>query len=221
LNRSPEDLEDRLRRELDQRARELRIQPPTWRGPSEARQRSNRRSRIAWVPSGAVAILMATVVAIAVAAGALVLASHNQPSAANANDQAVAGSCRPELRDSVLPVWARGGFSDPRPRTTYVLGRSGRIAAILFGASSLSSPPAADHNNKILWVSRVATDGRDLKIEAQRLSGSKPLGAPVARSVTGGPGPSIINLPSPGCWRFTLRWSGLTDTVDLQYKPRG
>jgi hypothetical protein len=169
------------------------------------------------------AISLATVVAIAVAAGALVLAGHHQPSAANSNGQAVAGAtgaCRSELRDGVLPVWARAGFSDPEPRTTYVLGRSGRIVAILFGSRSLSSPPAADHNNKILWVSRAANDGRNLRIEAQRLSGSKPLGAPVARSVMGGPGPSIINLPSPGCWRFTLRWSGSTDTLDLLYNPR-
>jgi hypothetical protein len=221
LNRSLEDLEDRLRRVLDRHTRELRVQQPTWRGPSDARHRSTRRSPLRWLPSGAVAILVATVVAIGVAAGALVLAARNQPSAANANGHAAAGACRSELRDGVLPVWARGGFSDPEPRTTYVLGTSGRIVAILFGSGSLSSPPAADHNNKILWVSRVATDGRDLSIEAQRISGSKPLGGPVARSVMGGPGPSIINLPSPGCWRFTLRWSGSTDTLDLQYEPRG
>lgn len=217
-------MEDRLRRVLDQRARELEVQRPTWDGPSEARQRSTRRAPVRWVPSGAVAISLAAVVAIAVAAGALVLAGHRQPSAANSDGPALSGptrACRSELHDSVLPVWARDGFSDPEPRTTYVLGTSGRIAAILFGSRSLSSPPATDHHNKILWVSRVATNGGDLSIEAQRISGSKPLGVPVGRSVTGGPGPSIINLPSPGCWRFTLRWSGWTDTLDLQYKPRG
>ncbi len=220
MNAPPEDLKDRLRRVLDQRARELQVHQPTWRGPSQARQRSTGRSPVHWLPSGTLAISLAAAVAIAVAAGALVLAGHHQPSAANSNGQAVAGptgACRSELRDGLLPVWARGGFSDPEPRTTYVLGTSGRIVAILFGSRSLSSPPAADHHNKILWVSRVATSGRDLSIEAQRISGSKPLGAPVARSVTGGPGPSIINLPAPGCWRVTLRWSGWTDTLDLQY----
>jgi hypothetical protein len=222
LKLSPEDLEDRLRRALDQRARELRVDEPTWRGPSKARRRSTRRSPVRWLPAGAAAISLATVVAIAVAAGALVVAGHHHPSAADSNGQAVPGStgtCRSELRDGVLPGWARSGFSDPEPRTTYVLGTSGRIVAILFGSRSLSSPPAADHHNKILWVSRVATTGHDLRIEAQRMSGSRPLGAPVARSVTGGPGPSIINLPSPGCWRFSLRWSGRTDTLDLQYGP--
>jgi hypothetical protein len=33
----------------------------------------------------------------------------------------------------------------------------------------------------------------------------------------GGPGPSIVNLPSPGCWKLTLRWSGRVDTLDLEY----
>lgn len=37
------------------------------------------------------------------------------------------------------------------------------------------------------------------------------------RTVGGGPGPSIIDMPTAGCWQFTLRWSGHTDTVDLPY----
>jgi hypothetical protein len=30
------------------------------------------------------------------------------------------------------------------------------------------------------------------------------------RDVTGGPGPSLINLPAAGCWTFNLSWSGIT-----------
>ena len=37
------------------------------------------------------------------------------------------------------------------------------------------------------------------------------------RTVAGGPGPSIINLPASGCWRLTLRWSGRADSLDLAY----
>jgi hypothetical protein len=43
----------------------------------------------------------------------------------------------------------------------------------------------------------------------------------VVRVVVGGPGPSGINLPSPGCWRLTLQWSGRTDHLDLEYRSRG
>jgi hypothetical protein len=37
------------------------------------------------------------------------------------------------------------------------------------------------------------------------------------RSVPGGPGPSIINLPAPGCWTLHLTWSGHTDELKLRY----
>jgi hypothetical protein len=125
-------------------------------------------------------------------------------------------ACQSEVRIGVLPVWARAGFSDARPRMRYELGVSGRIVAIPFG--TLDSPPAANHNNKILWVSHVLSrPGTSLRILAQRMTGASQDGAPVTRIVSGGPGPSIINLPAPGCWRLTLRWSGWTDQLDLQY----
>ena len=113
-------------------------------------------------------------------------------------------------------MWARAGFSWPRPRMPYTLGANGRIVAIPL--VSLDSPPAIDHNNKILWVSRVQTPyGHALRISAQRMNGTKRIGKSVDRTVAGGPGPSIINLPVPGCWRLTLHWSGQTDQLDLQY----
>ena len=31
------------------------------------------------------------------------------------------------------------------------------------------------------------------------------------------PGPSIINLPAPGCWTLHLSWSGHTDQLKLHY----
>jgi hypothetical protein len=99
----------------------------------------------------------------------------------------------------------------------YSRGRGGKIAALLW-ANPLLSPPSKNHSNKILWVSRESTvPGSDLQISAQRMSGSRPLGAPVGRRVIGGPGPSIINLPAAGCWRLRLQWSGRTDTIDLRY----
>lgn len=118
-----------------------------------------------------------------------------------------------------MPTWARTGFSDPQPRAPYVLGRDGDIAAILF-AQPLNAPPGADHNNKILWVSRPDLGGGsagayspDLRIEARLAGGTET----VRRTVTGGPGPSIIDLPTAGCWHLTLQWSGHTDSLDLAY----
>jgi hypothetical protein len=30
-------------------------------------------------------------------------------------------------------------------------------------------------------------------------------------------GPSFVNVPKPGCWRFTLQWMGGPETVDIVY----
>ena len=129
-------------------------------------------------------------------------------------------ACHSAVRQGVLPTWARTGFSDPRPRLPHVLGRSGEIAALVFGYP-LRSPPAKDRGNKILWVSRRAVKPlSDLRIHAQRMDGRRPVGRSVTRVVVGGPGPSGINLPAPGCWRLTLRWSGRSDELDLQYAHR-
>ena len=126
-------------------------------------------------------------------------------------------ACASQVKVGVIPQWARTGFSDPKPRMPYELGRAGDIAALVWGFPLLSPPPRS-HNNKILWVSRVATQpGSDLRIAAQRMQGTHPIGTPVSRSVMGGPGPSIIDLPASGCWRLTLRWSGRVDSLDLNY----
>ena len=124
--------------------------------------------------------------------------------------QSQASQARCAVDRGQLPSWATTGFSDPHPRIPHVVGDSGRITAILFG--DLVSPPAKDRSNKILWVSKDPQQPMsDLKIRAQR--GDEV----VERVVSGGPGPSIVDLPS-GCWQLTLSWSARTDTLDLQYR---
>jgi hypothetical protein len=128
--------------------------------------------------------------------------------------------CHSAVRHGVLPSWARTGFSDPRPKMPHVLGRNGEIAAILFGYPLLS-PPAKNRANKILWVSRRPINPPDkLRIRAQRMRGDRPVGKHVVRVIDGGPGPSYVNLPTHGCWRLTLRWSGRSDELDLAFLRR-
>jgi hypothetical protein len=94
----------------------------------------------------------------------------------------------------------------------FVLGDSGDIVAILwFDHDPLSAPPRADRNNKILWVSRAF--GAPLRIQAT-LTGSEQT---ATRTVDGGPGPSIIDLPAPGCWSFDLTWGDHHDHLQLEY----
>jgi hypothetical protein len=139
---------------------------------------------------------------------------------AAAGRSSTAPACHSAVHHGVLPTWARTGFSAPRPRLPHVIGRSGEIAALVFGYP-LRSPPVKDRGNKILWVSRRAVRPlSDLRIHAQRMDGRRRVGHPVTRVVVGGPGPSGIDLPAPGCWRLTLRWSGRTDQLDLRYVRR-
>jgi hypothetical protein len=103
----------------------------------------------------------------------------------------------------------------------HALGRSGRIAALIFG-DPLLSPPSKRRSNKILWVSRAtASPGSNLRISAQRMRGRRRVGQPVRLALQGAPGPSIVDLPAAGCWRLTLRWSGRSDVVDLRYRAEG
>ena len=125
--------------------------------------------------------------------------------------------CHADVSRAVLPIWARAGFSDPKPHLPHVLGRNGRIVAIVFGYP-LRLSPAPGRNNKILWVPRtLAKAPSALWIRAQRMTGGDAVGAPVRRVVSGGPGPSLVDLPGRGCWRLTLSWSGRTDSLDLAY----
>ena len=129
--------------------------------------------------------------------------------------------CTSRVSFGVLPVWARDGFSSPRPHLPHVVARGGRIAALIFGYPLLS-PPSEVRSNKILWVDRrdPASPGGALWIHAQRMVGARAVGRPATRVVAGGPGPSIVDLPKAGCWRLTLSWSGWRDTLDLRYRHR-
>jgi hypothetical protein len=125
--------------------------------------------------------------------------------------------CSPVVSNGVLPTWARGGFSDAKPKIAHVTAKAGTIMGILF-AQPLEAPPAKTHNNKILWVANVGTNTvTDLTIHAQRMVGTRNVGSRVLRVVQGGPGPSIIDLPAAGCWRLGLKWAGHTDTLDVRY----
>jgi hypothetical protein len=97
----------------------------------------------------------------------------------------------------------------------HVMGEAGNIVAILWAArDALRSPPLPDRNNKILWVSRIPFVAPDPLIIRATLAGST---RTATVSVPGGPGPSIIDLPAPGCWTLHLSWSGHADELQLRY----
>jgi len=128
---------------------------------------------------------------------------------------AASNGCAGQPPVSPLPVWARSGFSPADQAMPHVMGEAGNIVAILWASrDALHSPPRPDRNNKILWVSRIPLAAPDPLVIKATLAGST---RTVTVSVPGGPGPSIIDLPAPGCWTLHLSWSAHTDELKLHY----
>ncbi|MFN8190933.1 MAG: hypothetical protein U0R78_10945 [Nocardioidaceae bacterium] len=204
-------LSDALHRGVDT------LTPPVDRlvGGGVTRAHETRRRRRRWLATGTAAV--AVMAAAAATTYAVLGGADDLPTVT----ERPTASCQP-VDEGVIPAWARTGFSDPEPRVAHVMSDHGRIVAILFGRR-LFAPPSSEVNNKILWVAEPtispgAADGgpSDLTITAR-------LGGPdlvVHRTVAGGPGPSIVDLPRAGCWQLSLRWGDgpqQQDTMSLAY----
>lgn len=83
----------------------------------------------------------------------------------------------------------------------------------MFG-DPLTAPPAADHNNKILWAVRGGASG-DLVITGH-LEGTD---RTTTVNTGASPGPSIVDMPAPGCWRLDLRYGDQTDSINIRWAP--
>lgn len=93
------------------------------------------------------------------------------------------------------------------------MGDHGEIVAAIF-AHPLTVSRSDGAANKVLWVAKTAWPVGDLVIEA-RLEGAD---IQETRRVPGGPGPSTIDLPRPGCWRLNLTWPDHSDSMGLAYR---
>jgi len=167
------------------------------------------------------AVLASALAVLVLVAGGAVAATRLRAPAAPAAPAASSRTATPPAegcptpQPGTLPVWARAGFSTPNPGIPMVYSKHGLMLAILFG-TPLTAPPAADHNNKILWVPKVGTEGGAFSIDA-RLEGTD---VRYQREIGPAPGPSIVDLPRAGCWHVDLRWGDYTDTISLPYEPR-
>lgn len=151
---------------------------------------------------------------VVVAAGVTVYAIRGSADQSGHITPATAGSaCAGAVVTSALPAWARAGFSPDAYVEPHVTGSKGGIVGILF-VNPLRAHQSPGTNNKILWVAEDP-GSTPLVIRAHR-EGS---GREVTRTVSGGPGPSIIDMPTPGCWELTLTWSNHTETAALPYAP--
>lgn len=238
MNNHP--MEGRLRDALAAHAQTFSASPDAWQRiqAKEAALQGQRRGRpgprgTGWLARHSAFVLpaaaAAAVVTIAVSATTLAhgfsgttgrsAAGHSAngaPTSRPGPRTVTSNGCAGQPPVSPLPVWARSGFTPADVAMPHVMGEAGNIVAILWASrDALHSPALQDRNNKILWVSRIGLAGDPLVIKATLAGGTRT----ATVSVPGGPGPSIINLPAPGCWTFHLSWSGHTDELKLRYVP--
>jgi len=118
------------------------------------------------------------------------------------------------LRHGPAPRWARS--ANP-PSIPYALARRAQAAGFLFGYPLVAGNPQP--TDKILWIVAAPRDGMPLRLTGHPLNAARPVVSSTwpADSAPGEIYPSDVEVPSPGCWRFTLSWNGHTDTVDLWY----
>lgn len=199
----------------EERLSELRqLVPPVLSPPiSDVYRRASRlrRRRTRYQATGVVGLATAGVLAFTVLPG--LLDDRSTPGPASSASTVRELSCLSSVKTTPLPVWARAGFTPPDQAIAHVTGSRGDIVGVLF--VDLHAPAVAGQGNKILWVARVAggPGDPDLKIHAT-LNGSN---VAVDRVVTGGPGPSLVDVPQAGCWTFTLSWSGYREQVAVPY----
>lgn len=132
-----------------------------------------------------------------------------------------AGGCAgTTLTDALPPVWAQGGWSQPKAPwgVPWALGTGGNAVAYVFATQLVvgPSPRVNGTNNKVLWVAKGVTP--NFTVDAHPLGVSQPV-----VSIAGGP--SIVDLPTAGCWTFHLSWGfpGQTasSTINLEVLPAG
>ncbi|MDQ2848170.1 MAG: hypothetical protein M3Y77_17875 [Actinomycetota bacterium] len=150
---------------------------------------------------------IAAVLAVIVVLGSI-WASHpgKEPKVATAPSACTA------LLTSTPPEWAQAGFNGGG-FAPFTYSTSGNLIAYVF-APPLLAPPSPDRNNKILWVAKTAPRDASRFIIVGHLEGSD---RTVTVDVGASPGPSIVNMPAPGCWHLDLSWGGFKDSIDLRW----
>ncbi len=120
------------------------------------------------------------------------------------------------------PDWARSGFTAKpgRPRKVpWALGKPGDALAYLWARQLVAVPRTDGASNKILWV--AATSPPDM-IEGRPLGRSGPVLKVEGSPTNGNQVPTTVDVPTPGCWSFTVSWSGGRNSIiNLDVLPAG
>ena len=118
-----------------------------------------------------------------------------------------------------VPDWLNGAGADNNPTgLPYFITDPPNAAGFLF-AYPLRAGNASDPNNKILWVVGIPRGGNPLHITGHPQNATTPTidQAFPANSSPGEIYPSIVDVPTAGCWHFDLSWGKNKSSVDLVY----
>ncbi len=139
-----------------------------------------------------------------------------------ANLQPTPGGCgQTEVHQGAVPAWLDQATGHNVPiGLPYVIGSPDVVGGFLF-AHPLRAGHPQNPSNKILWAVRTPRQGSALQIDGHPLDAPGPV-VHESQPANSGPGeiyPDGVDVPSPGCWRFTLRWATNRAEVDLNYVP--
>ena len=156
----------------------------------------------------------------------LLAVACNQPSARSAPSPqvtafpatATGGCAGTVLTNAEPPEWAQTGWTvkkdEPWP-VPWASDAAGGAVAFVFATRLVAgaSPRVDGSTNKVLWVLREAAP---FVVEGRPAGKSAPV-------VTVPGGPSIVDVPAPGCWTFRLiPTDGATvSTISLEALPHG
>jgi len=190
-----------LRRAVDAAVRDRHLDPSAAATAWSAAHPPRSRTKLTLAVTGSVLATAATATALTV------WGTGRDPSTPPGGGSACTGN----VVTAPLPSWARTGFSPAGYRTPHVIGRHGRILAVLFVTLRVHQPP--DVGNKVLWVSNTGYGPLHIRATLEGTTRT------VTRTLPDGPGPSYVDMPAAGCWRMTLTWAGHSDALALEYAP--
>jgi hypothetical protein len=136
------------------------------------------------------------------------------------NARVVSGGCGATVAyRGAIPAWLNEATGDNAPDgLPYVVAAPATAAGFIFGSPLRAGHPT-NPDNKILWVLRTPPDGASLQITVRPVASA----APVLHEevpANSGPGeiyPDGVDVPTAGCWHFTLRWQTGHAELDLRY----
>ena len=118
------------------------------------------------------------------------------------------------------PAWLTQAGANHNPSfIPYTITTPPNAAAYLF-AYPLRAGSVSDPNNKILWVVGMPRNGSPLHVAGHPLNSAAPA-VDYSFPDNASPGeiyPSIVDVPTAGCWHFDLSWGPNSTSVDLIYR---